>query len=266
MGKVRAGIRKLEKLDVPFGEKAAAWATFLQDLAEKKRWDVLRRVSKRHPDEFRAHPETWSAVGYALLLERREPEVVAWFRDWRERRDEMTAINLLNLAAALDGTGDPDAAREVREEALGMFPSDDDAGNFRAGLAWSMARAGEVEAAEAHLAEIEADRMMEFYEAVALLARAMLAARRGDEEEAMEKLTQGTDMLGDWKTPGSARNYVEGAAEVLAEHLAWAKGKRRKVLRKLAGNGGLTWGKHWWWILPGVWVIYQLVKAVASAS
>jgi tetratricopeptide (TPR) repeat protein len=140
---------------------------------------LLNRFIRRFDHDFRADPELWGQVGYALLNLGRHDRVAGWMRDWR--RDDAPVWALDNLALALRVRARDRDAHVVSQCVLERAPDSADA---RVWMLLDAAGAFDIATVERDLAAFARgpqDRLQPYLSALLRLVEFWLeAARTGD--------------------------------------------------------------------------------------
>ena len=212
------------------------WRRMIELAGDLKQSSFVIKWSEKHRDELAGHGVLWNQMGKALLTIGDYRRGVAWLKDWRLREQDTFANTLLWFAALNDGvTGDNSenwhAAKEARSEGLRRFPVDEAAPAMKAALAFHEAVDGEIESARILLEEFETEQASDFYQNYGLLARAIIAAAEGEEEEARARLGDAATYFSTFTGKGPA-NTVERTCQSVASHLQWTRGSARRLRRK----------------------------------
>jgi hypothetical protein len=165
----------------------------------------------------------WGLAGHALSLVD-DRAAVEWMRDWKKRKTSPWALN--GLAISLRRLHRLDEALRVSRHAS-TLAADHITPCHRAWLGIETALGGRIDEAESLLRGLEfPEESKGFYDALVLLARAALAARRsrGDAFDEARRLIGQADALAGKDNPDSRalrRRVVERVARERGGVLAW---------------------------------------------
>jgi tetratricopeptide (TPR) repeat protein len=223
--------RTLGKLSISDEARNAAWAVLLRKAAEVDQ-PLLRKWIKQERVRFQADPDLWNLVGELLAGMTRIKGAVEWFQGWEHRPKDVSARTLANLVTSLDDLEGPAPASPIRMEGLSRFPSDQTAHRFRAAEASYRASNGQINEAEAFLEALEDSLIPPYYVAIANLARSVIAAARNDETKARTYYQTAVETINTWPQDAGLRHYLHDAQGALATHIAWARGSRRRIIKR----------------------------------
>lgn len=153
------------------GQRAAQ--ELLRHHKKKKNVRALRRLLRRHGEEFARDDTTHGLAGYALVGTDLPGDAVAWFGEWRARTGAEPWA-LLNLVCALRDLGREAEAAEVSRNALAR-PRDHSFGEHSIWLAVDAALAGERTETTRLLAGVVEKDLSDYYLFLARIARALAA-------------------------------------------------------------------------------------------
>ncbi len=212
------------------------WRRMIELAGNLKQSSHLIKWSQKHREELAGHGVLWNQMGKALLAVGDYQRGIRWLKDWRQREQDTSANTLLWFAALNDGVcgNHPEnwnAAKEARREGLRRFPVDEATPALRASLALQEAVDGEIESARILLEEFETEQASDFYQKYGLLARSVIAAADGDEENARTHLGDAASYFSTSTGKGPVNN-VERACQAVASHLPWTRGSARRLRRK----------------------------------
>lgn len=254
--------------------RIAAWSWLLAHAAKLRRADLLLQWSKAHRAELHGRGELWNEMGSALLEVVRPNDGVEWLRDWKTRDDDVNASTLVNLAALHEASSGDSAsclrlAAEAREVALERFPGDRHGATLRAGLALLRAIEGRTGEARELLDQFESGLTNNYYQQVARLAGAIVAAADGRESEAIGQAREALGFFAKYPADVAMQRLREQAESALLRHQPWARGKIRRLRKRweLPVPGKAASGERQW-SAPALWialvVIYTAIRACAD--
>jgi tetratricopeptide (TPR) repeat protein len=226
-----AARRTIGKLSISEESQNAAWAVLLRKAAEVDQ-PLLRKWIKQERPRFQADPELWNLVGELLAGITNIKDAVGWFQGWEHRPKDVSARTLANLVTSLDDLKGPAHASSIRMEALSRFPSDPTTHRFRAAEASYRASNGRISEAETFLEALEDSLLPPYYVAIANLARSVIAAARNDETKARTYYQTALETINTWPQDAGLRHYLHDAQGALANHLPWARGSRRRIIKR----------------------------------
>ena len=232
---LKAAARRLRRYKMPETARNAAWARLLRaghGAGDGKLFEVwVGRERKR----FRQDADLWNIVGELMLTRGHRREAVKWFRGWEQRANDVGAHTFVNLGAALDGLGNVEDASRVRSEGIARFGREKNTHYHRAAEASYRASQGRIDEAAALLERVEDPYLSEYYLGLASLGRSVVAAAKGDEEEARDHHRAAMGKLVNSTQSPSVKYHFISAEKALAKHVPAGAGKHRK-LRKAWGS------------------------------
>lgn len=138
-----------------------------------KKVRALRRLLRRHREEFTRNDETYGLVGFALMGNNLARDTAAWFAEWRAHPN-LDPWMLHNLAGALRDLGRDREAAEVSQQALAR-PRDHTFNEHNLWLTIDAAFAGDRAEAERRLANVDQKELSNYRRFILCLARALIA-------------------------------------------------------------------------------------------
>jgi tetratricopeptide (TPR) repeat protein len=121
-GRFKEALRLVEQL-IDRGEVGVRAASiFIQEAADKKQKRLVHKLIRKHREVLKRDPESWHAVGYALLTLGQLDDVTKWMSDWPQRGQSTTQLALINLVMSLRRLGRDAEAAEVTQHALTLRP------------------------------------------------------------------------------------------------------------------------------------------------
>lgn len=244
--------------------RIAAWSWLLTHAGKLRRADLLLQWSKSHRAELHGNGTLWNDMGGALLEAARPNDGVEWLRDWKTRDDDVNSSTLVNLAALYEASsGDSLSclrlAAEAREVALERFPGDRHGATLRAGLALLRAIDGRTEEARELLDQFESGLTNNYYNQVARLAGAIVAAADGRESEAIGQAREALGYFAKYPADVAMQRLREQAESALLRHQPWARGKVRRLRKRweLPVPGKNSSGEREW-MQPAAWAAFAI--------
>ena len=212
-------------------------------------------------------------MGNALLEVTRPNDGVEWLRDWKTRDDDVNASTLVNLAAHYEASSGNHAsclqlAAEAREVALERFPGDRNGAALRAGLALLRAIDGRTDDARELLGQFESGLTNNYYQQIARLAGAIVAAADGRESEAIGQAREALGFFAKYPADSAMQRLREKAESALLRHQPWAGGKIRRLRKRwdLPVPGKAASGEREW-LQPAGWAAFVIfMMLVRSCS
>jgi tetratricopeptide (TPR) repeat protein len=203
--------------------RAAALAGYIRALRAASDKGRLERLVKAERAALREDDNLWGLAGHALSLVD-DRAAVEWMRDWKKRKTSPWALN--GLAISLRRLHRLDEALRVSRHAS-TLAADHITPCHRAWLGIETALGGRIDEAESLLRGLEfPEESKGFYDALVLLARAAITARRsrGDAFDEARRLIGQADALAGKDNPDSRalrRRVVERVARERGGVLAW---------------------------------------------
>ncbi len=261
--------------------RIAAWDFITAQAIKRRDTDTLRRLRDRNRAEFSASGRLWRSLGHAFLELNQPKDGVAWAADWESRSDDMNSGAYVNIAALHDSCpGDENRlwaiAGKIRAEGFRRFPGPSvNSQSLRACHALHLALEGKTDEAENLLADYDSAQLGRYYEAVGNSALALVAAARGQEQEAKSYAIRAMAFLSQYNDLGSlrTRKFTELA---LARSIPAHKGKIRRLrkswypgLQKPTRPGTRSFnpdlsGFPRWIIFPVIVVLINLLRNCSS--
>jgi hypothetical protein len=226
---------------------------------------LLHDMVRRHADEFRRHAALWKETGGAYLSVGRSVEGIRWLEDWPKRPEDLDCMVLVWFASLCDAAEGKNprwrsAAAQARAEAIARFPADPSISAVLAGQAFHQAEAGEFPQAWRLLEHFEESRTSDFYIHYARLARAILAASDGREDEARLHLVSAGEYFRSLTGP-IADHLFRRACRAVAREVPWAAGSPRKLRRRWQISQPSFWFVHFYQTKPRTF--YATVAVIA---
>ena len=264
-------VRRLKKMKLPFEQKAGAWSLLLENFYAQGESDSSNELIRKNWSEFRSDQETWTEGGYNLLHMGKADDVSRWYRDWKERGEQVSARDYLNITTMALRNHNLPLAREVAQTGLFRFRTGVFAESLRVVRRFLDELEDRVKEADqlAHISEPA--ESLPFYQAMNQLSEAMLHARQGQIENAENEFKEVAKEWQQWTGDPVYATYFNLSAEKLAKAIPKYKGKTNKFLRqmgskrigfieKLAGKFGDT--RVLFAVLFAFWMIFRLFQAL----
>jgi tetratricopeptide (TPR) repeat protein len=232
---LQAAERGLRRFKIPEPVRNVAWEPLLRAAARQEDGQFFNRWRRRHHKRFHRDPNLWNVIGELLLIRRERRVAARWLRDWGDRPDDVGAHTHVNLSAALDGLARPAMASTVRAAGISRFPRERNSLALRAAEASWLAAKGRIEEAAEILEPVEDVYLSEYYLGLASLARSVIAAAAGNENDARHHHGIALNKLLSSSASPSVKLHFLGAEKELAKYLPWTKGRRGR-LRKQWGE------------------------------
>ncbi|MFD0892824.1 C39 family peptidase [Luteolibacter ambystomatis] len=227
--------KRLRKFKIPEPARNAAWDVLLHSAPRNRLPSLARTWIRKERARFHADPELWNAVGEVLVAIDDFKAGAQWLGDWKDRGDAVGAHTLVNLTSAIDAMEGPAASAPIRESGITRFRNDRNSLALRAAHASYLASIARVDEADELLGPIEEGRTSQYYNGLAELGRAMVAATRTKTSTAETHYRNAIRQLGTWPDDPAATNHIRAAQKALASQIPGLKGNPRKVIKMWGG-------------------------------
>ena len=260
----------------PIGDSARI--AYLEALGALKKPGYLRSIIGRERGWLMRNPVAWGTVGYSFVQMKRYRSVVAWMRDWRQRRDAQPWM-LQNLSHALRKLGRDREAITVNGRAIELQP-DHTTPVHRVWLLFEIALRGDHVRASKLLKEIHEHDLVPYNRAILSLIKAVVAVfgaapeqkRRTFKEERIELQTG--DLQGLFRDSVLRREYrrtlkAMGRAAgrpLLGTFYSWMPLKARTVAAPastLAGGPDISPRMIWIFVMLAIALLRMCSSAVS---
>lgn len=266
-GHLAKTIRRLKKFPFPFERKAGAWSLILEHLEETNDAQGSNELVRKNWADFRSDPQTWTEVGYNLTHYGKDDEAARWFSDWRDRGDEVTARDYLNIASALLRHANVAAAKEAVQAGLFRFRTGSMAESLRIESRFLSEVLARGEEADQMAAISELEESSPFFQSINQLSNAMRSAREGDFEEAEKTFKEVGEEWSEWLADPVYAIYFKTTADRLSQLLPKYRGKPKKLLKvggKKSQNLIEKWGSERLIVvvLLGLYILFRIIGAL----
>ena len=262
-------IRRLKKLKVPFAHQAGAWTLLLEEFNDQGDQDSSNELIKKNWGRLRGDPETWTEAGYNLMHMGKAFDAMRWFGDWRERGDQVSARDYLNITSVALRNDDLAMAREAAQMGLHRFRTGVFAESLRVVRRFLDEIEGRPEEADelAHISEPA--ESLPFYRSLSKLCDAMRFARQQKELEAESEFKEVATEWETWLGDPVYGTYFNRTAENLAQVIPKYQGKRKKLLKQLGSKSPSFIEKYgsprnFFAVLFVLWIIYRAFKVTTG--